>query len=426
MLILIGLASSVFSTASNIVRGQSPDFAVPCQIETYGDAWDGLITFGLFNTSATPFNFTVYNSYLVIMKTNGTLQHLRQTSNFSYLFVKSMGPHTLMFQGEPERTTHFWNFKSNNTIYFPNVYGHHDVEYNPISNTFLTLRYYEKVINGSQIIFDKIVEEDANGNILWNWDTYDHIPLSDADLNNHVGELNGQPLIDFTHANAIQWDYNQNVVYLNLRHTNTFYKINMTTGDVIWACGEHGNFTLLDANGNNVTTLWYHSHATWQVEPNVFTMFDNDFDNTTNPSNCHSRMIEVTLNEQNKTAWVSWSWEAQTNYWSPYFGKTDRLPNGDHIAVLGSPTHQFPQNLPWTWNDTGAVIVEVNSTGAIVRKWIFPTGWSIYRIDKIVDQPQIPEFDFDSLLNIFAVATAVVVPAIMVSGKIFRSKRTIT
>ena len=424
ILLSFSIVTSVFLPASNLAKAQSSGFVVPCQVQTYGDAWDGTITFGLFNTSGTPINFTIYNSYLVVMKTNGTLQYLRQANDLNYFVVKYMSPDYLMFQGEPAQTTHFWNLTSNTTDDFPNVFGHHDVEYNPINNTFLNLRNYEKVINGSQIIFDKIVEEDANGSILWSWDTYDHIPLSDADLSNHLGLVNGTTVVDFTHANAIQWDYNNSVVYLNLRHTNTFYKINMTSGDIIWACGEHGNFTLLDSDGNNATTLWYHSHATWQVAPDVFTMFDNDDDNSTNPNDCHSRMIEVTINEQNMTAWISWSWEAPTQYWSPYFGKTDRLPNGDHIAVFGSPTHHFPQNAPWTENDTGAVIVEVNSTGSIVRTWTFPTGWSIYRIDEIVDQPaQVPEFNVEQLMQVLIVATAVFVPSPLIRRRLLNNQK---
>jgi hypothetical protein len=207
--------------------------------------------------------------------------------------------------------------------------------------------------------------------------------------------------MDFTHANALDWDYNNNIIYLNLRHTNTFYKINQTTGDIIWACGEFGNFTLLNENGEKVTGLWYHSHDTRRVEPNVFSMFDNDFHNETNPSDCHSRLIEVTIDENTMTAWVSWNWSSPKQYWSPYWGKTDRLPNGDRIGVFGTPTHQYTENQPWTFNDTGAVIVEVSPAGQVVRTYTFPTGWGIYRVEKITKQsispppssnPKIPEF----------------------------------
>ena len=70
-------------------------------------------------------------------------------------------------------------------------------------------------------------------------------------------------------------------------------------------------------------------------------MFDNDYDNNTNPDDCHSEMIEVTLNETSMTAYVNWSWEAPTQYWNPYGGATLILPNGDYIGDFGDPTHQF-------------------------------------------------------------------------------------
>jgi hypothetical protein len=239
-------------------------------------------------------------------------------------------------------------------------------------------------------------------------------------------------VIDFTHANAIQWDYNNSVVYLNVRHTNTFYKIDMNTGNIIWACGQFGNFTLLDSQGNPLPTnssLWYHSHSTRMVEPDVFTMFDNDFDNVTNRNDCHSRMIEVTLNETSMTAWVSWSWEAPTQYWTPYFGKTDRLPNGDRIGVFGSNTHQFQQNQPWVGSDTGAVLVEVNPTGTVVRTWTFPPGWAIYRIDEVTSQASVPTVpvgvipELGSAVFILVISVSCLIPAILIKRRLQRTNR---
>ena len=55
--------------------------------------------------------------------------------------------------------------------------------------------------------------------------------------------------MDLTHANTLDWDYNNSIIYLNVRNTNTFYAINQTTGNLMWACGEYGNFTLLNNNG---------------------------------------------------------------------------------------------------------------------------------------------------------------------------------
>ena len=104
-------------------------------------------------------------------------------------------------------------------------------------------------VGNNSYLFDKIVELDASGNLLWSWDTYDHIPVTEADKYNLTSTVDNQTVIDFTHANTLLWDYNNSVIYLNSRHTNTFYKINQTTGNIIWACGEFGNFTFLDTNG---------------------------------------------------------------------------------------------------------------------------------------------------------------------------------
>lgn len=357
-------------------------FSVPCNINTYGEVWNGILTFGLFNITGTQQS---YISYLVVMGTNGELQYLRSSSGMSYWTVKYISQDTLMYQGEPGfgagpyiggGSVHFWNFKSNETTDFPNVLGHHDVEYNPVTNTFLTLENYVREINGHDVLFDKIVELNVTGGVLWTWDTYDYLNISEAGPFNETAVYNDETVKDFTHSNAIQWDYTESIVYLNIRHLNTFYKINKTTGKLIWSCGEHGNFTLLDANGRKVPALWFGSHALREVQPDVFIMFDNDFDNETNPNNAQSRMLEVSLNEQTMTARVSWSWTAPKGYWSPYWGKADRLPNGDRMGVFGPPTKQYD-------NSIGAVIVEVNMKGQVVRTYTFPPGWGIYRIEEI-------------------------------------------
>lgn len=372
------LACVVFSNDVHSVQSTPADtFVVPCKIDTYGEAWDGTLAYGLFEYNSTNTSQTA-DSYLVVMRTNGELLYLRKYNDSSgdYGIVKYISNDTLMFKGEPGQTTHFWNLTTNQTTDFPSVTAyHHDIEYNPITGTFLALRNYVREVNGTKVLFDTIVELNATGEVLWTWDTYDHLDLSEACPFNDTWPINGETVMDFTHCNAIQWDYNESIVYLNVRNLNTFYKINMTTGEVIWGIGEHGNFTLLDADGRRVSSLWYHSHAVREVESDVFIMFDNDYHNQTDPNDAHSRILEVTLNEQNMTAQESWSWTAPKEYWSTYWGKADRLPNGDRIGTFGTQNKQFA-------NGMGAILVEVNPSGEIVRTYTFPSGWGIYRIEE--------------------------------------------
>jgi hypothetical protein len=372
---------------------------VPCSIKTYGDAWDGAIAFGLLNVT----NPAHQNQYLVVMKTNGELEYAEK-SNGDFI-VKPILQDALMYTGSGYYwgggDINFLNLTTNQTTSFPNILTHHDVDYDPINNTFLTLEAYVRNINGHDTLLDKIVEVNSTGRVLWTWDTYDHISISDASPFNETTVVGNETVIDFTHCNAIQWDYNDSIIYLNVRNLNTFYKIDEKTGDIIWGCGQHGNFTLLNANDERVSSLWYHSHGLREVESDVFAMFDNDYFNQTNPGDAYSRMIEITLNEQSMTAWVSWSWTAPKEYYSPVFGSVERLPNGDRLGVFGFWTKQYNSSI-------GAVLVEVNNRGQVVRTWTFPPGWGIYRVEEM---PTVPT----EINNVWIALFLIVPPVILIA-----------
>ena len=381
IIIFLISASGVFLVKQASVQNASAQtVTLPCTVTTTGNAWDGPISFGLASLTGA--------NYLVIMDTNGTVIDLRSSTSGGYGVAKNIAPGTILFEGEPQvdgpssapvYATHIWNINTGSTQDFLNVTGEHDVDYDPANNTFLTLEPYVRTIGNNSCLFDEIVEYDASGNALWTWDTYNYIPLSEASPLNQTSTYNGQTVEDITHANTLLWDYNNGIIYLNLRNTNTFYKINQTTGNVIWACGEFGNFTMLGPNGTTVPGFWYGAHDLEQLAPDVFSIFNNDYGNVTNPNNAASQLVEFTLNENTMTASVTWSWTAPTQYYTQFLGANDLLPNGDWLGDFGSNTHRFPQNSPWNFNDTGADIIEVNPAGQIVRTISFPSGWLIYR-----------------------------------------------
>ncbi len=412
LIIALTLVTSYTAPVSAIPSAQqsTEPFKAPVTIKTYGNAWDGYLAFGLWNFPYGPTNFSLTPySYLVVMTTKGRLVNLRTASEYNrgstipgfagvtnpiYAPIKYLGQDTIMFQGEPDNSTHFWNLKTNETTDFPGVYGHHDTIFNPATGTFLMLESYMRQIDGRNVLMDTIVEQDKMGNTLWTWDTYGggHFSLKDECLCNATTVVNGQTVIDLTHANSLQWNFQTNMIYMNMRALDTFCKINKTTNQTVWCVGRRGNFTLLGPDGKQVPSLWYHAHDVREVQPDVFTMFDDDYDNTTNAANpcpatfeetnATSRMLEITVNEQNMTAWTSWSWAAPREDWTPYWGSVDRLPNGDWIADFGSQSHYLPGSgigspLP---NSTGAVLVEVNQKGEVVRTYTFTYGWGIYRV----------------------------------------------
>jgi len=410
-LLLLSCVTGVLVSAAPLEHLASQAFAVPVKIETYGKAWNGYLAFGLWYFPYGPSSFSLTpNNYLVVMTTSGQLLYLRSAppgaglgpslpgfagvSNPTYAPIKYLGYDTIMFEGDPDTSTHFWNLKKNVTVDYPSVYGHHDMIYNPVTGTFLTLRSYVRQIQGRNVLMDTVVELDSLGNPIWVWDTYasGHFGLSDECLCDATTVVNGQTVIDLTHANSLQWDFKTNMIYMNMRALDTFCKINKTTNQTVWCVGRRGNFKLLGPDGRQVPSLWYHAHDVQEVAPDVFSMFDNDYDNTTNATNpCpatfeetngHSRMLLVTVNEQNMTAWTSWSWTAPRADWTPYWGSIDKLPNGDWLADFGSQSHFLPGSgigspLP---ESTGAVFVEVTPNGDVVRTYTFAYGWGVYRV----------------------------------------------
>ena len=88
------------------------------------------------------------------------------------------------------------------------------------------------------------------------------------------------------------------------------------------------------------------------------------------------------------TAQLNWSFTAPSQYYTTFLGAADILPNGDWIGDFGTATHQFVENQPWNFVDTGAVLIEANPSGQIVRTITFSPGWSIYRIGVLTNITQ--------------------------------------
>src|SRR5208283_1123825 len=164
-------------------------FKVPVKIETYGNAWDGYLVFGFwdFPYGATNFSLTPY-SYLVVMTTKGQLVNLRTASGIN------SGASIPGFAG------------NSNPTYAPVKY---------IGQDTLMLESYVRQIDGRNVLMDTIIEQDKMGNTLWTWDTYagGHFNLKDECLCNATTVVNGQTVIDLTHANSLQWNFQTNMIY---------------------------------------------------------------------------------------------------------------------------------------------------------------------------------------------------------------------
>ncbi|MFW9906228.1 MAG: aryl-sulfate sulfotransferase [Candidatus Thorarchaeota archaeon] len=339
-----------------------------------GDYFDGYNLFVLGQTNRTDPTYKKNVLIFCDMQGNVILEKLlhESTKGVSSLPVQFINSSTI-FYGEPESAA-LWNIYTNKTEYL-NQIGHHEYEYNPISETFFTLQGDSYTINGSTYTFDKIVEFNKMGDIIWT------LPLKSFISHTQwcpFQDMNSGGSRDLVHPNSIYFDSENDIIFLNCRNINTFFKIDHKSSEVIWGLGEYGNFTMYNRRGEEVQNLFYHAHSVEPVDENTFILFDNDLHNQSNPLNHRSRLLEVTIDETTMTAHESWSWIPPSEYYSDGFGDADRLPNGNRLGTFGTKWHP---------NNIGARLVEVNKAGEIVWKLDFINSnefyYTIYRMERI-------------------------------------------
>lgn len=114
-------------------------------------------------------------------------------------------------------------------------------------------------------LLDSVVQEVdvATGTVLLEWRASDHVPLEDS----YAGPSKG--VFDFAHLNAAAVDDDENLL-ISSRHTWTVYKVDRTSGEVIWRLGgKRSDFAL----GDGATFSWQH-HVRRHAD-GTLSVFDN-------------------------------------------------------------------------------------------------------------------------------------------------------
>ncbi|MHA2245894.1 MAG: aryl-sulfate sulfotransferase [Candidatus Hodarchaeales archaeon] len=341
-------------------------------------AQEGLTIFGVWRVSSPNVEHFI-DSMIVIADMEGNIKSLLQFPISKGIawdpeFINS----TTFVYILTSNSLQLHNIKTKNTEVLPISPGHHDVEYNPITDTFLTVYFtHYGYYMDKPLLFDDIYEHDRNGNVVWYWNSSTHIPFNETEFTKEAFFERFQ----WTHANTIFWDIEDHSIYYNCRHLDTFYKIDYPSGEILWSAGRLGNLRMFDKQGKEKQSLFYHSHAVEVIGPNRYIIFDNDYFNTTreNPREPGiSRMIEVIVNEETKTMNETWSWSAPADYFGEVWGDADRLPNRNRLGTFGVTNHT-------------AYITEVDPHDNIVWELALEQGkWDylgIYNADRFFEAP---------------------------------------
>jgi hypothetical protein len=328
---------------------------------------------------------------------------IAQLGNSGHSVHKFINSTTIMMGGQDPGDMELWNYKLDKVETLNIPVGHHDLDYNPLTDTFMVLEYvYSNEMVGENnitVIHDLISEYNRTGGLEWQWDPRIYFPFNATRHTNFgVNEI-FRGGVDWMHANSFVWDKSEKIIYLNVRNLDTILKINHTTKEVIWDAGRDGEFTLLNKAGEEVDTLFCHPHGLERIDSNRFIVYDNDLYNQSNPttmtlenSSGYSRFLELEIDEKNRIMKEVWSWVPpnQSYYFPESGGDADRLPNGNTLGTFGG------KGLILNLRDP-VIITEVTITGTIAWELQIPgkenSYYWVHRVERFYEKPLISIHD---------------------------------
>jgi hypothetical protein len=244
---------------------------------------------------------------------------------------------------------------------------HHDVLVLPSGNFLALSRSYRDLESSTGDLetycSDLIVEFSPLGEILWTWDSFDHLDPTRERSGTDISEYpvfhpeTGEEVVDWTHGNALVYRAEDDSILLSLRHQDWLVSIDHATGDVLWRLGEEGDFELDEGS------WFYHQHAPEWQEDGSLLLYDNGVDAPgLEQTEWRSRAVRYALDTESWRATEVWT-EDDQGFNSMVAGDADTLPNGNVQivdATLEFSSEQFfptesrirevdPESGEWTW-----------------------------------------------------------------------------
>ena len=199
------------------------------------------------------------------------------------------------------------------------------------------------------VVGDNFVEFTPDGEIVWNWNTFDHLDVYRWSY--HLMEVywhnRGFPKhLDWTHGNGITYDARDDSVIVSLRHQDAIIKIDKQSGEIKWILGDHENWTspqkekLLEPTHN---LRWhYHGHNPRVTVDGTILMYDNGicraqpYAPQAAPHECFARAVEYAVDEESMKVtevWTSSDDNDPERVISWAMGDAHRLPNNNMLII---------------------------------------------------------------------------------------------
>jgi len=155
----------------------------------------------------------------------------------------------------------------------------------------------------------------------------------------------------YLQGNNVHVDEDEDALYYNSRFTSRVYKVDRTTGELLWVLGEDGDFAMTTEHDHP----WFgRAHAAKPLPNGNILLYDNG------PTDREfTRVAEYAVDTDAMTASLEWEYDGTVNddpWIADALGDVDRLPNGNTLICAGTMRRE----------DTQSRILEVDSEGAKV------------------------------------------------------------
>ncbi len=186
----------------------------------------------------------------------------------------------------------------------------------------------------------------ATGDLVFEWHSLNSFPVTDS-----YEPLTNDP-VDYMHGNSVTQDTDSNLL-VSARHLSTGFKINRSTGQVMWRLGGKRNQFKFSPAGETGPS---YQHHLLRIAPGVLSFFDNG---RTRPS----RGVQYQVDETALTA--------------------TRIKEQKHVPPLSAFSQGSYQQLPGghsliAWGNTGFV-TEYDSAGGIRFQAVLPNSYRSFR-----------------------------------------------
>lgn len=177
-------------------------------------------------------------------------------------------------------------------------------------------------VDGVTVAGDSIVEISPDGTETTIWDAFDHLVPAENASWNMTQFPQGQK--DWTHGNGLFYDDTDGAYYFSLWGPEQIVKIDRSTGNTVWHMGGPENeFDFGDDPGFGP------QHAP-EFSNGELRLFDN------RNSSSGSRGASYAVDEDARTATLTWSFEPADAQWALVLGDVTLRPDGSHLLSWGS------------------------------------------------------------------------------------------